>query len=239
MGPAEHLAHVLQRGHLALRGVDLVEDWGQPDANGALGRARGSSTSRRCSAVVPVALALAWPIRLEGPSWIWYRHRAQESRMATTGAHKVELVYEVLDHDERWLLEEDTMPESALHDAILELLSLILKAWLRRTARAGQVGRNLAVRWDKTRTNVGVDPDLCLLDPAPPEESATSLCTWLPGHHPPRVALEVVSEGTARKDYEDNPERYAASRTQELWIFDPLALGPALRGDPRAAGLAP
>lgn len=41
-----------------------------------------------------------------------------------------------------------------------------------------------------------------VVEPAPPEGArATSLCTWKSNHHAPRVAVEVVSESTAEKDY--------------------------------------
>jgi hypothetical protein len=51
--------------------------------------------------------------------------------------------------------------------------------------------------------------------------------TWLPGHEPPRWALEIVSDDW-KKDYEDNPPKYAQLGTRELVIFDPYAaeLGP-------------
>ena len=72
-----------------------------------------------------------------------------------------------------------------------------------------------------------------VVEPAPPEGArATSLCAWKSNHHAPRVAVEVVSESTAEKDYGDGPDRYAASGTQELWMFDPLLAGPDTRGGP-------
>jgi hypothetical protein len=38
--------------------------------------------------------------------------------------------------------------------------------------------------------------------------------------------VEVVSESTADEDYHQKPAKYAASGTRELWVFDPLKLGP-------------
>lgn len=152
-----------------------------------------------------------------------------------TAARRIELVYPVPETDPRWVLEDDeTVPESALHDAILLLLVEILDAWTDRQDRPIHIGRNLALRWDHTRPKVGVDPDVVLIDPAPPGGTAgfKSLRTWVRGHHPPRVAVEVVSERTALKDYTDGPERYAASATRELWVFDPERHGPAIHGGP-------
>ena len=149
-------------------------------------------------------------------------------------ARQVEVTYAVPDEDERWELEEeDNVPESPLHDAIIRLLVEILLAWNARAGSTGQVGRNIALRWNARAPKQGVDPDVYLVDPAPPEgQRATSLCTWKPGHHPPRIAIEVVSEGTAEKDYVDGPDRYAASGTRELWVFDPGLFGPAAHGGP-------
>ena len=66
-----------------------------------------------------------------------------------------------------------------------------------------------------------------LIEPAPPlSKRDKSVRTWIKGHHPPRVAIEVVSESTADEDYHQKPARYAASGTRELWVFDPLKLGP-------------
>ena len=57
-------------------------------------------------------------------------------------ARRIEIVYDVPNADERWVLEEETMPESALHDEIILLLVELLKAWARRSARDVRVGRN-------------------------------------------------------------------------------------------------
>ena len=129
--------------------------------------------------------------------------------------------------DDRWTLEEETTPESLLHDLAIDLLVQVLRAWVERTKRDAIAARNLAVRWDREHANRGVDPDVCLIEPSPPGGDAlTSLCLWEKGHSPPRVAVEVVSKSTATKDYDDGPARHAASGARELWIFDPMRFGP-------------
>ena len=149
------------------------------------------------------------------------------------------IVYDVPEADERWVLAEENVPESALHDEIILLLVELLKAWAPRTGRDVRVGRNLALRWNQALPRVGVDPDVYVVEPAPPEGDDTkSLCTWKPGHVAPRVAVEVVSETTAEKDYSEGPEKYAASGTFELWVFDPLKAGPCCAAALRAPGLA-
>jgi hypothetical protein len=131
-----------------------------------------------------------------------------------------------------WELSEETMPESVLHDEIVAFLKALLAAWASRSGGM-LVARNLAVRWDEANPRIGVDPDVCVLSPAPPEGAGLrSLRTWEVGHAAPLLAVEVVSETNPHKDYVVAPDKYAASGTRELWIFDPLLAGPASHGGP-------
>jgi hypothetical protein len=104
-----------------------------------------------------------------------------------------------------------------------------------------QIARNLAVRWDQAAPSVGVDPDVSVLSPRPPVPAAAepdgvgnlrSVLTWVPGHAPPRLAIEVVSETNPSKDYAVAPDKYAASGTEELVVFDPHLAGPRTHGGP-------
>jgi Uma2 family endonuclease len=123
------------------------------------------------------------------------------------------------------------MPESVLHDEAVELLRGLLAPWAARASAF--VVRNLAVRWVESEPRVGVDPDVCVLSPPPPDaRELRSVRTWMPGHAPPLLAIEVVSETNPRKDYAIGPDKYAASGTGELWVFDPLLSGPAVGGGP-------
>ncbi len=149
----------------------------------------------------------------------------------------VHVTYGVPANAKGWELPEETMPESTVHGAQARLLESVLVQWAK-----GQdvlVGRNLAVRWSEPMPKVGVDPDVSMFSPRPPPEEVAgggrdlrSVRTWLPGHSPPRVAIEVVSTTKPRKDYRLAPEKYAASGTGELWIFDPLLAGPVIGGGP-------
>jgi Uma2 family endonuclease len=138
--------------------------------------------------------------------------------------------------DDDWVLPEEPVPESSLHDLASDLLKLLLLAWVARLGRLAlpHVGRNLGVHWDKDRPAIGVAPDILVLDPPPPEGELdlTSLQLWKEGHHPPVLAVEIVSSSRPAKDYVTSPERYAASGTQELWIFDPRLAGPKRDGGP-------
>ncbi len=146
----------------------------------------------------------------------------------------VELVFEVPWTHPAWVLEDEPVSESAVQDGASDAMASTLRAWARRQGRAVMVRRNLAVRWDEANPRVGVDPDVCLLDPPPatPEVELTGLRLWEPGNHPPRVAFEVVSASTALKDYDEGPKKHAASGARELWVFDPLRVGPDDGGGP-------
>ena len=132
-----------------------------------------------------------------------------------------------------WVLPEISVPESRAHDLLARYLTALLEAWVKRAALDAIVARNLALRWDPARPSVGIDPDVMLVVPAPASPSElTSLCTWKPGHAPPRLAVEIVSPNHPCKDYDEIQERYAASGTRELWVLDPELYGPAARGGP-------
>ncbi|MBI5515294.1 MAG: Uma2 family endonuclease [Deltaproteobacteria bacterium] len=131
---------------------------------------------------------------------------------------------------EGWALEDDFhMPDNRDQDRGSELVV----SCLARRPDLGWVARNMALRWSEEHPQVGVDTDVMLLPSEPPgAEHLKSVRTWIPGHLPPRVALEFVSEGTASKDYGVGVEKYDASGTRELWVFDPFKLGPSHSGGP-------
>lgn len=146
---------------------------------------------------------------------------------------RARLVYETPSVRDDWALLEDNVPESRPHDLVSERVRDLLAAWAHRAGRRAAVCRNLAVRWDEEHPSVGVDPDICVIDPAPPEGDALmSLCLWHTGHHAPLLAVEIVSASRADKDYAQSPDKYAANGTQELWVFDPKLAGPKALGGP-------
>ena len=71
-----------------------------------------------------------------------------------------------------WELPDELMPESVLHDQAVELLKALLTAWAARAASSALVVRNLAVRWNESEPRIGVDPDVCVLSPSPPDATA-------------------------------------------------------------------
>ena len=144
---------------------------------------------------------------------------------------EIRLHYSLRDAGQRWFMDLEDVPETPLHDLIIELLTLVLRH--RYRDRNALVARNLGCRWDPDDARVGADPDIVLVDPAPPEgESLSTLRVWVPGHKPPRLAIEVVNEHNADKDYIEGPARLARLGAEELWIFDPELRGPNATGGP-------
>jgi hypothetical protein len=83
------------------------------------------------------------------------------------------------------------------------------------------------------RPSVGFDPDLALVDPAPPSPYAiNSLKLWLPDHPTPLLTFELVSTHHPTKDYVEVPDQCAAAGVFELVIFDPVRSGPRAHGGP-------
>ena len=154
--------------------------------------------------------------------------------MSQSSSRLVEVRYAVPLHraNNAWELTEETMPESILHGDAVDLLKAILARWARASGDI-LIARNVAVRWDEEHPKVGVDPDVCVLRPAPGDaQNVSSIRTWLPDHPPPVLAFEVVSESNPHKDYTLAPDKYAVSGTTELCVFDPLLAGPSSHGGP-------
>ncbi len=146
-------------------------------------------------------------------------------------AGEIRLHYSVSDASGRWFMDLEDVPETPLHDLIIELMMSVLRHRYRQ--QDVLVARNLGCRWDPEDARVGVDPDIVVVEPKPPEgEALSTLRVWMPGHNPPRLAIEVVSEHNADKDYNEGPARLARLGAEELWIFDPELRGPTTTGGP-------
>jgi len=147
----------------------------------------------------------------------------------------VSLRYPVRPNPEAWVLPEAPVPESIPHSAAWLHIFQLLEAWVERVRgeRTIKLAADLAVRWLEQYPRTGIDPDICLLEPAPPDfDDLTSLRLWEAGRVPPRLAIEVVSGSHPYKDYANIQERYAAMGVEELLIFDPLLEGPPSLGGP-------
>jgi hypothetical protein len=141
------------------------------------------------------------------------------------------LRYALTHFSDSWLIPEEEVPESAWHDGCLELLRALLVAWVERTARDAAVFRDMAIQVRRERPRVGWNPDLCLVEPAPPDASVLeSMRLW--DHAPPSFAFEAVSPHHPFKDYAVVPEKCALAGVRELCVFDPLLAGPRSLGGP-------
>jgi hypothetical protein len=151
-----------------------------------------------------------------------------------TQAAQIQLRYAVRASVDEWTIPENwPVPESIPHTLTADHFCSVLSFWASRAQRPLFVARNLAVRWLESKPSVGVDPDVCLLDPPPPEVlELTSLRLWKFGHTAPTFCLEVVSQGHPYKDYVAVHERYAAFGAPELVVFDPFLAGPKAFGGP-------
>jgi hypothetical protein len=146
---------------------------------------------------------------------------------------RIELRYAVRIPENEWVCPEGSVPESIPHSGAARHLHALISFWASRANRPVFAAQNLAVRWIQSRPSVGIDPDVCLLDPPPPGvASLSSLCLWKPGHVAPSVSFEIVSEKHPYKDYVGVHERYAALGARELFVLDPLLLGPKSLGGP-------
>jgi hypothetical protein len=150
----------------------------------------------------------------------------------------VSLRYPVVPNPEAWVIPEGPVPESTAHDAALLRIYSLLTAWAARVGNGARIARNLALRWLSQHPRTGIDPDVCVLQPGPPDfDDLTSLRLWEPGRQPPPLAIEVASAGHPYKDYVSIHERYAALGAGELLVFDPLRVGPRALGGPVALQL--
>ena len=130
------------------------------------------------------------------------------------------------------------MPESTAHDAALFRIYSLLVAWANRTQNGARVARNLALRWLPSHPSTGLDPDVAVLLPGPPDfDDLSSYKLWEPNRPPPPFAVEVVSKGHPYKDYGWVHEGYAEMGAAELLVFDPLLIGPKSLGGPVALQL--
>jgi len=147
----------------------------------------------------------------------------------------VSVRYPVRPKLEAWVLPEGKVPEATAHYTAVYRIYGLLLAWAERIRpeRSVRIAADLAVRWMPDHPRTGADPDVCVIEPGPPDfDDLRSLKLWEPGRVPPRLGIEVVSASLPHKDYGSIQERYAAMGVEELIVFDPLMCGPASLGGP-------
>ncbi len=148
--------------------------------------------------------------------------------MSASVPSEVEVRYRVSGFSERWTIPEGAVPEARWHYEGAQAFGERVSFGLERAGRRAAVCRNLAIRVRRDRPNVGFDPDVCVIEPPPPDEARLdSLKLWAAGHAPPRLVVEFVSRQHPTKDV---PDICAAIGVEELVVFDPTRSGPTSRG---------
>lgn len=106
--------------------------------------------------------------------------------------------------------------------SIVLLLSVLQELARQRSWTRCFIGADAFFAWVPEHPLVRVSPDAYIVDDPPPPPMPKSWQRWLPGHRPPRWAVEIVSDDW-RKDYEEAPAKYAQLGSRELVLFDPDA----------------
>lgn len=150
------------------------------------------------------------------------------------GRASVSIRYPVTPNPDAWVIPEEPVPQSTAHGVAVRRVFDLLSAWAATKPGRVRIGHDLAIRWLEQHPRTGINPDVCVLDPAPPtfDEDLTSVRLWKEGHAIPRFCVEVVSYSHPYKDYTAIQERYAAFGTPELLVFDPMLYGPRSLGGP-------
>ncbi|MBL9106268.1 MAG: Uma2 family endonuclease [Myxococcales bacterium] len=122
-----------------------------------------------------------------------------------------------------YLTDEDDVGESTEQGITVRMLLAALTELARERGWARSlVAGDQFFAWVPREPLVRISPDVYLLDDPPPPPYPGMWHTWLPGHAPPRFAVEVVSEKW-KKDYEAAPRKYDQLGARELVVFDPEA----------------
>lgn len=124
-----------------------------------------------------------------------------------------------------YLTDEDDMGEGIPQGEIAQVVQSSITTLAEERAWTNTyVTRDNFFAWVEKEPLVRVSPDVYLLDDPPPHPRPKMWQTWLPGHKPPRWALEIVSDDW-KKDDNLNPRKYAQLGVRELVIFDPEVAG--------------
>ncbi len=121
---------------------------------------------------------------------------------------------------------EEKMGQGGPHSDRIALFLQVLRALIAEQGRIAYINSDLFVEWDPNDPRARVSPDVLLLEGQPADLQPSLWRTWEPGCDPPRFALEVVSDRSRAKDYDESPGKYAALGVEEFAVFDPAAAGP-------------
>ncbi|MBI4615083.1 MAG: Uma2 family endonuclease [Planctomycetes bacterium] len=154
------------------------------------------------------------------------RWRSRPPYTATVVRDRADEFSTPVDWSSWYLTDEEDMGQSPEQDEIVQVFTSVLRQvgreleWGKRVL----IGNDAFFAWLPEHPLVRVSPDIYLLFDPPPPPLPASWQTWLHGHRPPALAVEIVSGDEWKKDYEEGPEKYAQLGASELLIFDPAAM---------------
>jgi Uma2 family endonuclease len=114
-------------------------------------------------------------------------------------------------------MEEESMPETALHAKLIQYLVEVLE-WLFHGGLCA-IHRNLAFYQARERHEPAVAPDIAVIKGYPFQ----FINSWRVGKtgRAPHVVLEILSGETWKKDVEEKPQVYARMGVHEYFAYDP------------------
>jgi Uma2 family endonuclease len=104
-------------------------------------------------------------------------------------------------------------PEDTDHNDLLQWLCVVLRTVIRRRQLGRLLIERVAYRLGET---TGPEPDLAFVRT---DRLALIKKGYVDG--PPDLAVEIVSNSSAERDYEDKRRKYEEAGVQEYWIIDP------------------
>ncbi|MCU0492048.1 MAG: Uma2 family endonuclease [Chloroflexaceae bacterium] len=117
---------------------------------------------------------------------------------------------------------EDLMGSSPAQGQLVRYLVSLLE-WHYR-AEGWFIAADLNIYLRKERYDKPLVPDVALFHVVVPDASQRTYVSWRtyePDRPPPRVAFEICSDTTWKKDLEEKPGRYATFGVQEYYAYDP------------------
>jgi Uma2 family endonuclease len=126
----------------------------------------------------------------------------------------------------RWFLPEpsEPFPLDTFLTHLQHYLAAVFRLLFDEQGKAWFAGYEQRMRLDEFDGRLGVYPDFYVLPCEPKEPYFDQWPAYLEEVPGPIFAVEVVSRSNWEKDYFEAPGKYAMLGTQELVLFDPLAL---------------
>ncbi|MCS6902384.1 MAG: Uma2 family endonuclease, partial [Polyangiaceae bacterium] len=126
----------------------------------------------------------------------------------------------------RWYLPDpdEPFPLDTLLIRIQRYLFAVAYLLFEEQGKAWFAGYEQKMLLDEFDLRLGIYPDFYVLPCLPQEPDFGQWPVYLEDVPGPIFAVEVVSESNWEKDYDEAPGKYARMGTEELVLFDPLAL---------------